>query len=69
MIDYEKEAESVFRELFCPSWMDEDDWKAFKSEAKIDIQQAGKDLKTGMDNGYSLETQKGLLRLLFKKRK
>lgn len=58
---YQKEINSLARELIYDSWMDEDDYKEVEKEFMLQIpdfkEQLSKDLETGISNGHSLEYQ------------
>lgn len=67
---YQKEVDSLIRELIYDSWMNDDDYKEVEEEflklmPNIKIQ-LSKYLETGINNGHSLEYQLELSREVLK---
>jgi len=60
-IEFKIEIDSLLKELFFESWMDDDDWnqflKAMESEKIINYQEMSDQIKIGISNGYSLNNQ------------
>ena len=58
------------KELFFEKWMDDEDWVEFLNELEkqtgVSKVTLSRDLKIGVDNGYSLEKQFDLVRLVLK---
>ena len=67
---YQKEIDSLVRELIYDSWMNEDDYKEVEKECMSKMpnlkEQLSKDLETGINNGHSLEYQLELSRKVLK---
>lgn len=67
---YEKEINSLLRELLFENWMDEEDWKNLLDELEkqsgISIESLAKDLELGAKNGCPIETQVDLFRVVIK---
>jgi hypothetical protein len=68
---YEEEANNILNELFRESWMDDDDWDGFINDlfklTGLSVDKLSEQLEQGVNNGYSVEKQIEILKLLFKK--
>lgn len=68
-VNYEVEAREILKEIFYENWMTEKDFDVFIAEffqmTNLNYSKLADQLKTGVENGHSLETQKTILRNLF----
>lgn len=69
-VPYEKEINQMLRVMLYEDWMTEEEWQALLTEmeakAGLDLKELSNDLQKGVDNGYSVEAQIEVLKLLFK---
>ncbi len=58
---YQKEIDSLVRELIYHSWMDDEDYKEVEKEIMVQMpnlkEQLSENLEAGINNGHSLEYQ------------
>jgi hypothetical protein len=66
-IPFETEINNFLKELFYENWMDENDWQMFLEETNISIENLSNDLQIGLKNGYSIQGQFDLVRVVLKK--
>lgn len=69
-VPYEKEINQMLIVMLREDWMTEDEWQALLTEmeakAGLDLRELSNDIQKGVDNGYSVEAQIEVLKLLFK---
>lgn len=69
-VPYRKEINQLLRDLIYEDWMTEEQWQAVLTEmeekAGLDLIGLSNDIQKGVDNGYSVEAQIEVLKLLFK---
>lgn len=69
-MEYLKEVDQILNEWLRADWMSDDDYKEaqcmFFETTGITKQKLSDDIKTGVNNGYSVEYQIGLANKLFK---
>lgn len=69
-VPYEKEINQMLRYMLYEDWMTEEEWQALLTEmeakAGLDLKELSNDIQKGVDNGYSVEAQIEVLKLLFK---
>jgi len=67
---FDSEIDVFLKELFFEKWMDDEDWIKILNELEkqtgVSKSTLSADLKIGVDNGYSLEKQFHLVRLVLK---
>ena len=65
---YEKEAKQLIKDLFYEEWMDNEDWNEFIRilfELKnISYQKLAKQIEIGVSNGYSVDKQINLCKII-----
>lgn len=63
---YLKEVDTLLKELFLEKWMDDEDWIEFLEEVErtsgITRERLSIDIETGVNNGYTFETQIQMLK-------
>jgi len=69
-LKYEKEVNQLLRDLFYEDWMGEGEWQEFIQlllrENKLSIGLLSKQIETGVNNGYSVDYQIKLLKVITK---
>lgn len=69
-VPYEKEINQMLIYMLREDWMTEEEWQALLTEmevkAGLDLKELSNDIQKGVDNGYSVEAQIEVLKLLFK---
>lgn len=69
-VPYEKEINQMLIYMLREDWMTEEEWQALLTEmeakAGLDLIELSNDIQKGVDNGYSVEAQLEVLKLLFK---
>lgn len=69
-MEYLQDAKEIFEETFRPDWMDNSEWQRAKvyvyNMTGLTYEKLAKDIKTGVENGHSVEEQKDILRRIIK---
>ncbi len=65
-IDYKIEAKNLIKELLFEPWMSKEDWEEIEKEVPLHYDKLASDLEIGVKNGYSIETQKELIKQIIK---
>jgi len=62
---YEKEIKKLLSDVFRESWMNESDWQEFLADDRV-IARISKDIDAGIKNGYTVDEQIAIVKLIFK---
>jgi hypothetical protein len=61
----DEEINNMLKDIFYEPWMDDSDWQEFLIALNIDYDQIRIQLQIGVDNGYDIATQLGVLKKAF----